>query len=240
MNSAYPPDPMDLSRDAKVDAQLARHDKTEDDYEREAGKLVRQCIAEYKLSKMEGMNRIASLLEARDQVEFYKTETMKIIMALGDELKDRTLLENVLFLKQDRDEARGQLEEMQVKLGKEHQAFTDSERVRKSVEEVWHGAEAELTQCREERDQLRSQLTALQERLAQLSQPEKQIKDWVFNANELQKDNNKLREQLTALRQSSGALYNWIQGNVTIDERTRDVMNRLYEELDKGVKEDKR
>jgi hypothetical protein len=48
-------------------------------------------------------------------------------------------------------------------------------------------------------------------------------------------ENKELRSQLTALRQRSGALYNWIQGNVTIDERTRDVMNRLYGELDKGA-----
>ncbi len=55
---------------------------------------------------------------------------------------------------------------------------------------------------------------------------------------ELETKCDQLRSELAALRQSSGALYNWIQGNVTIDERTRGVMNRLYEELDNGVKED--
>ncbi len=47
----------------------------------------------------------------------------------------------------------------------------------------------------------------------------------------------KLRERIRSIELHSGSLYNWIQDNVTIDERTRDVMNKLFQELDKGVKE---
>ncbi len=207
--------------------QLARHDKAKD-YQAEAEGIAK----DFALIALNAMNfdtslesvkgddlvriahaiccnkngQLASLLEARDQLEELKHYlSHDAECAIGNEHEDYSALQQLKHLHLGRDYWRKQTDQLRSQLAAEKQAHR----------ECHAGMVKELEKAK------------TNEAIAV---------ELIANGEKKRKE---LEKRLAALRQSSGALYNWIQGNVTIDDRTRDVMNRLYEELDKGVKENK-
>ncbi len=186
--------------------------KTQDDYQGEAYLLV-------PMSSKELNNKLASLLEARDQLE----ELKRIHFIIGE-----TVAKQVYRLAGERDTALSQLaSEKQAHRECHAGMVSELEEVESRVDDEW--------------------LNAIAKHWKQYAGKEWDTKDGECREEGLQAnvsalfgEMDALKEKLTALRQRSGALYNWIQGNVTIDERARDVMNKLFDELDKGVKEGKR
>ena len=84
--------------------------KTETEYASEAAELLQPCLDKVFVNWIR--DQLTSLLQARDEEETFRVETTKIIMALGcrDDLKDKSLLENVLALQASRDQLKAELD----------------------------------------------------------------------------------------------------------------------------------
>lgn len=73
------------------------------------------------------------------------------------------------------------------------------------------------------------------------------VMDWVGQpewqklfAESVNKEMDRLRAELAKLRRNVGTLYEWIQGNTSLTGKQKEAANFLFEQLDKGVKDNKK
>lgn len=56
---------------------------------------------------------------------------------------------------------------------------------------------------------------------------------------QVEKQRDQLRAELAQLRRNVAALYEWIQGNTSLTGKQKEAANRIFDQLDKGVKDGK-
>lgn len=94
------------------------------------------------------------------------------------------------------------------------------------------GRLAALLTAESERDELREVFDAAAKERHGASGMCCQLRDHVV------KERDQLRAELASLRSNIGVLYEWIQGNTSLTGKQKEAANCIFDQLDKGVKED--